>query len=279
MNVRRRGVGLGEGVHRHAEVDRAAGQRLGGPEIGRGRGIGLDGESRWRRSRSARPARSCRRSARPWRRTRASRRASGRHSRAHRGPCRSARHRSAQCRSGAAISSAETYWLERPPSISTRPAPKLPLPSTITGGQPVGALAAMPSWRSAVTSGPIGRLRMCSSPSTITMPSQSATAAVRKRVAVPALPRNSGSAGAASAAGAADDEAGVVRLLDDDAHLPQRGRHQRRVLALERAGEPARARRQRGQQQRAVGDRLRARRRDAADQRAVRRNDGQSLRL
>ncbi len=51
----------------------------------------------------------------------------------------------------------------------------------------------MPRECIAVTSGPMGRLRITSSPSTVTVPSQSATAAVRKRVAVPALPKNSGS--------------------------------------------------------------------------------------
>ena len=57
-------------------------------------------------------------------------------------------------------------------------------------------LAAMPRECIAVTSGPIGRLRIASSPSMVTIPLQSAAAAVRKRVAVPALPRNSGPPGA-----------------------------------------------------------------------------------
>ncbi len=68
----------------------------------------------------------------------------------------------------------------------------------VTGGQPVGAAASTPSERSAATSGAIGRLRMWASPSTTTVPSTVAQAAVRKRVAVPALPRNSGPAGARS---------------------------------------------------------------------------------
>ena len=41
----------------------------------------------------------------------------------------------------------------------------------------------------------MGRLRIWASPSTTTVPSTAATAAVRKRVAVPALPRWSGPAG------------------------------------------------------------------------------------
>ncbi len=133
---------------------------------------------------------------------------------------------------GAAISSAETYWLESPPSISTRPEPKCPRPSIITGGQPVGALATMPSDLRAVTSGPIGRLRIASSPSTTTMPSTSAAAAVRKRVAVPALPSISGRSGAARKPALGDDEARVVRLLDRDAHLPQGRGHQLGILDL-----------------------------------------------
>jgi hypothetical protein len=51
--------------------------------------------------------------------------------------------------------------------------------------------------RRASTSGAMGRFRMCASPSTTTVPSTVATAAVRKRVAVPALPRKSGFCGAA----------------------------------------------------------------------------------
>mmetsp|Transcript_50623 Transcript_50623/g.151357 ORF Transcript_50623/g.151357 Transcript_50623/m.151357 type:complete len:212 (-) Transcript_50623:12-647(-) len=77
----------------------------------------------------------------------------------------------------------------------TVPPAKLPVPLTVTGGQPVGASASMPRRCSATTSGAIGRLRMCSSPSTITVPGARAVAAVRKRVAVPALPRKSGAAG------------------------------------------------------------------------------------
>ena len=41
---RRRGVGLGEGAGGDAEIDPAAGQRLGGPEIGGGGRVRLDGE-------------------------------------------------------------------------------------------------------------------------------------------------------------------------------------------------------------------------------------------
>ncbi|MNL38691.1 hypothetical protein D3C87_1609220 [compost metagenome] len=59
----------------------------------------------------------------------------------------------------------------------------------------MGLLASMPSDCNAVTRGPMGRRRISSSPSTITSPSTVATAAVRKRVAVPALPRNSGASG------------------------------------------------------------------------------------
>ena len=68
----------------------------------------------------------------------------------------------------------------------------------VTGGQPVGLVASMPSDCKALTSGPIGRTRISSSPSTITVPATVATAAVRKRVAVPALPRNRGASGASS---------------------------------------------------------------------------------
>ncbi|MNZ89328.1 hypothetical protein D3C78_1082460 [compost metagenome] len=71
----------------------------------------------------------------------------------------------------------------------------VPLPQTVTGGQPVGASASTPRERRASTSGMIGRLRMCSSPSMMTAPSTSAAAAVRNRVAVPALPRKSGFSG------------------------------------------------------------------------------------
>jgi hypothetical protein len=58
ISRRRTRIGLGECVRRRAEIDRAAGQRFGRPEIGRGRCVGLDREIRRRGSRSARPASS-----------------------------------------------------------------------------------------------------------------------------------------------------------------------------------------------------------------------------
>ncbi len=72
--------------------------------------------------------------------------------------------------SAAIIRSAETYWLDRPASIDTRPAGTSPLPRTVTGGQPVGASTSMPRAASASTKGRIGRLRMWASPSTTTVP-------------------------------------------------------------------------------------------------------------
>jgi hypothetical protein len=66
----------------------------------------------------------------------------------------------------AAICRAETYWLERPASMTTLFCEKLPVASMVTGGQPVGASMATPSDFRASTSGLIGRLRICSSPST-----------------------------------------------------------------------------------------------------------------
>jgi hypothetical protein len=80
-------------------------------------------------------------------------------------------------------------------------------------------------------------------------------------------------------AAAADDEARLVRLVDAHAHLPQSGGHERGVLALERAGQMAPAASEGGEQQRAIGDGFRARRHDAADQRPLRRHNGQRFEL
>ncbi len=65
---------------------------------------------------------------------------------------------------------------------------------TVTGGQPVGAAASTPASVSAATSGAIGRFCMWASPVSTVVPLILAAAAVRKRTAVPALPRNRGSA-------------------------------------------------------------------------------------
>ena len=74
---------------------------------------------------------------------------------------------------------------------------------------------------------PAARSAACacaSSPSTTTVPSTSATAAVRKRVAVPALPSIQRLGRAPQRARAGHDEAGLVRLVDANAHRPQRRR-------------------------------------------------------
>ena len=68
--------------------------------------------------------------------------------------------------------------------------PSMPRARTTTGGQPVPSrlTASTPRARSPSSSGSIGRLRMAGEPSTTKVPCPSATAAVRKRAAVPALP-------------------------------------------------------------------------------------------
>ena len=77
--------------------------------------------------------------------------------------------------------------------------PAMPAARTTTGGQPVPSRlsASTPRARRPSSSGWIGRLRMAGEPSTTKVPCPRATAAVRKRAAVPALPMSS----VASAAG------------------------------------------------------------------------------
>ena len=115
---------------------------------------------------------------------------------------------------------AETYWLDSPPSISTRAAARSrPCPCTVTGGQPVDAIRVdaerAQRRRPAARSGacacarrhrPRPRPRPAPPP-----PSGSASRcrhcrgkAARRRAQMPA---------------AVDDEAGRVRLLDRHAHL------------------------------------------------------------
>ena len=93
----------------------------------------------------------------------------------------------------ASIMMAEIYWLDSLPLTSMSPLWKVPLPLMVTGGQPVSDVASTPILRSVSSSGAMGRFCMCSSPVTMVVPFTNATAAVRKRVAVPALPKNSGS--------------------------------------------------------------------------------------
>mmetsp|Transcript_7770 Transcript_7770/g.33020 ORF Transcript_7770/g.33020 Transcript_7770/m.33020 type:complete len:201 (+) Transcript_7770:1248-1850(+) len=95
--------------------------------------------------------------------------------------------------SGEDMSSAVRYWLLTEPLISTRP-PGMPLASILTGGQPVPIVhsASTPSCLRPTMRSSIGRSLMRSTPSRTKVPfPAAATAAVRGRMAVPALPRKS----------------------------------------------------------------------------------------
>ncbi|ENN89004.1 hypothetical protein RHSP_02688 [Rhizobium freirei PRF 81] len=74
-------------------------------------------------------------------------------------------------------------------------------------------------------------------------------------------------------AAAGDNEGRVVRLIDRDAHGAQRFGHIAGIVALQRAGQPARALGKACQQQGAVGDRFRSRRHGAPGQRLARRDN------
>ena len=99
----------------------------------------------------------------------------------------------------AAISSAETYWLDSPASISTRPPASLP-PRTRTGAQPGRPSSSIPapSCRRAATRGPIGRSRSRGEPSRIHSPGVTAQLATSSRSKVPALRQSSRTASSAS---------------------------------------------------------------------------------
>jgi len=73
--------------------------------------------------------------------------------------------------------------------------------------------------------------------------------------------------------GAGDKKAGGIRLFHRYAHFAQGAGHEHRVLALESAGQPARAIGQRRQKQRAIGDGLAAGRRDATRKWTIGRGD------
>ena len=92
----------------------------------------------------------------------------------------------------AAISSADTYWLDSPASISTRPPASLP-PRTRTGAQPgrPSSSISAPSRRRAATRGPIGRSRSRGDPSRIHSPGVTAQLATSSRSSVPALRQSS----------------------------------------------------------------------------------------
>jgi hypothetical protein len=135
----------------------------------------------------------------------------------------------------------------------------------------------MPSERSASTRGPIGRLRICASPSTTTAPSTNVSRRRKEAHRRAGIAEEQRLGRRIETTGAGDDEGGVVRFIDRDAHGAQGAGHQLGVEALQRAGQAAGALGQRREQQRPIGDRLGTGRRDAAVQRTRRRDDGQSL--
>ena len=123
--------------------------------------------------------------------------------------------------------------------------------------------------RSASSSGAMGRARACSSPSNVTVVVPSAASGGTNRSTVPARPQSTRGAGHRGDR-AADASARCVAVDGPDAEGLQRADHQVGVAAAQRAADrrtnPAGG--QRGQQQCAVGQRLRARHGDRRMDRA-----------
>jgi hypothetical protein len=91
---------------------------------------------------------------------------------------------------GAISNSAERNWLDASPRMETSP-PRKPRASISRGRHSFCAEICAPKVRSAPSKSPMGRCLMRGTPSTKKLPSPRHNAAVKKRVAVPALPRNS----------------------------------------------------------------------------------------
>ena len=128
-----------------------------------------------------------------------------------------------------------------------------PVPWTVNG-RPAPSTST-PRARSASSTSPTGRCRMCGSPSKSTTPVARPATGGRKRITVPARPQ--------SMRAGPESGPGVIahvrrRDLDVAPEAPQRRQHQRGVAGHQRTAYDAGAVGQRGQHQRAVGLRLAA---------------------
>ncbi len=92
-------------------------------------------------------------------------------------------------KSGAASSRPETSWLDADASSTTSPPVTRPVPRTVSGRPPVGAVSMLtPRERRASISGRNGRRRIDGSPSKVTWPCASPAIAGMNRITVPAWP-------------------------------------------------------------------------------------------
>ena len=157
--------------------------------------------------------------------------------------------------------------------MTTRPPRTEPVPRTENGRVSPGETST-PSERSAASTSPIGRVRMCGSPSKPTTPVESPAAGGTNRITVPASPQ---STAASRSNGPGRDHPVVVRGVDRRAEGGERRGHQQGVARAQGAAYDAGAVGEGGEEQGPVGQRLAAGQGDDGVDRAVRPGCGPGL--
>ncbi len=159
-----------------------------------------------------------------------------------------------------ASSSAETNCEDADASMTTRPPRTEPVPRISNGRAPrPSSTTSTPRVRRAASTSPIGRERMCGSPSKATVPLDRPAAGGTNRITVPASPQST-CASRSNRPGATDQSGPEVSTVEP--RLGQRRGHQERVPGPQRPAYDGRAVGERGEQQRPVGQRLAAGQRD-----------------